>query len=320
MQFNHREFSHRKRKRTKKMENIFGSNHFNNIGVWLRRHFGCKVGKLSFDGGFTCPNRDGSKGTGGCFFCAGDGAGHYSSRLSDPEEQIRLLSEKWTLGSYLAYFQNYTGTYAPVEKLRALYETALSYPNVAGLAIATRPDCLEKDVMELLSELNKRTFLWVELGLQTMHDRTAEAMNRCYPTSVFEEAMEKLNSAGIRSVVHLIFGLPGETRQDMLNSVEYLGKQNPFGVKFHQLYVMKGAPIASVSPDQLSFMTKKEYIDLIVDALEILPQPITVHRLTGDAPKGELIAPLWTPDKRSVLNGIQQEFKRRGSYQGIYSE
>ena len=301
------------------MENIFGSNHFNNIGVWLREHFGGKVGKLSFDGGFTCPNRDGTKGTGGCFFCAGDGAGHYSSTLAHPEEQIRLLSEKWPEGhQYLAYFQNYTGTYAPAEQLRTLYETALSYPQVVGLAVATRPDCLPDEVMELLEELNRKTFLWVELGLQTMHDRTAEAMNRCYPTAVFEDAMQKLKNAGIRTVVHLIFGLPGECRKDMLESVAYLGRQMPFGVKFHQLYVMKGAPIARVPLDTLQFMTRKEYIDLVVDALEILPQEITVHRLTGDAPKGELLAPLWTPDKRAVLNGIQKEFKARGSYQGIY--
>jgi len=205
--------------------------------------------------------------------------------------------------------------------LRHCYEEALSYPGVIGLAIATRPDCLSVEVLELLSELNRSTFLWVELGLQTIRDDTGDLINRCYPTSVFDQAILDLSDRGIRTVVHLIFGLPGETRDDMMASVDHVAACSPFGIKFHQLYVMKGTEIASWPEQKIQMLEKDQYISLIVDALERLPQGITVHRLTGDAPEDSLIAPLWCLDKRSVLNGIQQEFKRRGTFQGsaLYS-
>lgn len=298
------------------MENIYGSNHFNNIGTYLRREFGCQVSKLSLDSGFTCPNRDGTCGTGGCIYCSDDGAGHFAGGIKD---QIELLSGKWPSGRYIAYFQSHTNTYAPVEVLRAKYEDALAHSDIVGIAIATRPDCLPPDVMDLLTELNRRTYLWVELGLQTKSDATALRINRCYPTSVFDEAMEKLRAAGIRTVVHLIFGLPGETREDMLSSVDYIAAKMPFGIKLHQLYIMKNTPIERLYPDHIRIPEKEEYISLVVDALERLPQEITVHRVTGDAPADSLIAPLWCLDKRSVLNGIQKEFKRRGTFQGCNS-
>lgn len=307
------------------MSNIFGSVHYNSIGAWLRKEFGGQVSKLSFDAGFTCPNRDGSKGTGGCLFCAGDGSGHFAGQTDDPEGQIRLLSRKWPEGKYLAYFQNYTGTYAPVEELKRIYEDALSLDGVVGLAITTRPDCLPPETLNLIADLSRRTFLWVELGLQTIHDTTAKAMNRCYPTSTYDQAVKDLKNAGIPTVVHLIFGLPGETREDMLSSVRHVAARSPFGIKLHQLYLMEGSRLAemvnSEGSDQtfIPFMQKEEYINLIVDALELLPQSVTIHRLTGDAPGSKLLAPMWTKDKHAVLNGIQQEFKRRGTWQGIYS-
>lgn len=335
--------------------NPFGSNHFNTIGTYLKQQFGCRVMKLSLDADFTCPNRDGSKGTGGCIFCSDDGAGHYAS---DIPGQIRLLSGKWPEGKYLAYFQSHTNTYAPVETLRRLFDQALSWPGVAGLAVATRPDCLPPDVLELLSEYNKKTWLWVELGLQTIHDSTAARLNRCYPLSVFDEAMADLKSRNIRTVVHLILGLPWEDREMMLRSADYVGALHPFGIKLHLLHVMKRTALAELYlshlPQPLRTMAAPElaerhrggfdlfqneidgldsqdgrpfwhlfgfdeYIELVVDILERLPQDITIHRVTGDSPAEELLAPLWSTDKRAVLNGIQKEWKRRGSWQGKLS-
>lgn len=296
------------------LENIFGSNHFHTIATHLKQEFGCRIMKLSLDAGFTCPNRDGTKGIGGCLFCSEDGAGHYASTI---EDQIQLLSGKWPSGKYLAYFQSHTNTYAPVSHLRQIYEEALSYPDVVGLAIATRPDCLPDDVLELLHELNQKTYLWVELGLQTVHDTTAERLNRCYPLSVFEDAMEKLKQLQIRTVIHLILGLPWETKEDILASVDYVGSLHPFGVKLHLLHVMKNTGLAPLYPQEFHTFEKEEYISFVTDCLERLPQDITIHRITGDAPADELIAPLWSTDKRSILNGVQQEFKRRGSWQGI---
>ena len=295
------------------MENIFGSKHFNAIGPYLKDVFGSRVAKLALDGGFTCPNRDGTKGIGGCIYCSSDGSGHFAS---DIDSQIRLLSEKWPDSKYLAYFQSFTNTYAPVAVLREKYESALSHPGVCGLAIATRPDCLPPDVLALLSELNQKTYLWVELGLQTTNEKTAEAINRAYPLSTFDEAMEKLSAAGIRSVVHLIFGLPGETAADMLASVDHVIEKEPFGIKLHELYVTKDSKLAEMYPKSYKPLEKKEYINLVVDALERIPQTITIHRITGDPPKETFLAPSWCLDKRSVLNGIQMEFKQRGSFQG----
>lgn len=297
------------------MENIFGSTHFNTIATYLKKEFGCRVMKLSLDAGFTCPNRDGRAGTGGCLFCSEDGAGHYASTI---ESQIELLKNKWPEGKYIAYFQNHTNTYAPAQRLRALWDEALAYPNVIGLAVATRPDCLPEEVLDLLSEYNKKTFLWVELGLQTSKETTALAMNRCYANSVFETAMSRLTSRGIKAVIHLILGLPGENKDDMLASADYVASFDPFGLKLHMLHVMKDTGLAAMYPAQFRTFEKEEYIRLVVDILERLPQHLTIHRLTGDAPKEDLIAPLWSIDKRSILNGIQKEFKRRNSFQGIY--
>lgn len=295
------------------MENIFGSVHFNSIGAYLRKEFGSQISKLSLDGGFTCPNRDGTLGTGGCIYCSEDGAGHFAGTIAG---QIQLLSGKWPSGKYIAYFQSHTNTYAPVDVLHQKYEEALSHPDVIGIAIATRPDCLSLDVMELLLDLNRKTYLWVELGLQTMNDTTADLINRCYSTSVFDESIDALSAAGIRTVVHLIFGLPRESREDMMASVDYVVSKKPFGIKIHQLYLMKDTPMETLYPEHIHLLKKEEYIGLVVDALEHISQEITIHRLTGDAPEHTLIAPLWCLDKRSVLNGIQKELKKRGSFQG----
>lgn len=297
------------------MENIFGSNHFNTIATHLKKEFGCRIMKLSLDAGFTCPNRDGSKSVGGCIFCSDDGSGHYASTIPD---QIQLLSSKWPTGKYIAYFQSHTNTYAPVEQLRTCYEEALSYPDVIGLSIATRPDCLSEEVLDLLEEFNRKTYLWIELGLQTIHDTTRERLNCAYSLSDFNEAMNQLKKRQIKAIVHLIFGLPWETKKDMLASVDYIAKLHPFGVKLHLLHVIKNTELAALYPSEFKTFEKEEYIHFVVDALEKLPQDITVHRITGDAPENELLAPLWSIDKRSILNGVQKEFKRRNSFQGKY--
>lgn len=311
----------------------------NMINSWFKNHYEelgldapAKIVKLSLDGGFTCPNRDGSKGTGGCLFCSESGSGDMASRAADDIEhalskQIRLLSEKWPADKYdvkyLAYFQSHTNTYAPVEELRVKFEAALAAPDVVGLAIATRPDCLPDDVLDLLSELNEKTFLWVELGLQTIHDETARAMNLCHTLADYDNTVRRLTARGIRVVTHLILGLPGESREMMLESVRYacrpIGDASEsfiFGLKLHMLNVVRGSGMAQSMPDYIPFDSMEEYIDLLIAALEIVPPEITLHRISGDAPRSTLIAPEWSYKKRTILNNIHREMRQRNTWQG----
>ena len=297
------------------MAELSRSNPINTIGSYLKERFGVKVVKLALDGGFTCPNRDGSKGSGGCVFCSDTGSG---DTAGDVASQIELLSGKWPDAKYMAYLQNHTNTYAPVDKLRGVYESALAArDDIVGLAVATRPDCLGDDVLDLLEEFNRKTFMWVELGLQTIHEKTAEEMNRCYGLAVFDEAVRTLSARNIRTVVHLIFGLPGETKEMMLDSVRYVCGKDVFGIKMHLLNVVKNSPLGRNHPDYVPFDSMGEYINLVCDALEIIPPDITIHRMTGDAPRPILIAPEWSYKKRSILNGIRLELHRRKTYQGI---
>ena len=304
---------------------MYNGLHYNSIATYLKERFGCRVVKLSLDGGFTCPNRDGSKGTGGCTFCSGSGSGDYAT--ASIEEQIVRLSRKWTVQSgadssdapvkFIAYFQSFTGTYAPAEKLRSLWESALSYPDVVGLAVATRPDCLGPDVLDLLEEFNKRTFLWVELGLQTADEATAENFNRCWKIADFENAAYNLSARGIKHVTHLILGLPGEDKQQMLASAKYAAGFDPFGIKIHMLHIMENTEMGRQFKEApFTMLTMEEYVSTVCDIIEMLPPQVTIHRLTGDAPQDALIAPDWTRNKHRVLNAIQQEFARRGTYQG----
>jgi len=303
--------------------------YYNAIGPYLKALFGCRVMKLSIDGGFTCPNRDGTVGTGGCIFCSEAGSGDFAGKAEESissqlRMQIDLLKNKWPDGKYIAYFQKYTNTYGDIAALKAKFEEALAFPGVVGLAIATRPDCIDPDVAQLLSDLNKRTFLWVELGLQTIHPGTAAAINRCYPLSAYDSASALLAAHSIRTVVHLILGLPGETAQDMLDSAKYVASRNIFGIKLHLLHVLKNTPLgdqyekSAQTPGAAVFRTleRNEYISIVADILELLPSDVTIHRLTGDGPRDLLLAPLWSADKRSVLNGIVRELKNRNSRQG----
>ena len=319
----------------------------NMISPWLKNHYEelgltvpAKIVKLSLDGGFTCPNRDGSKGTGGCLFCSESGSEDMASSLSEKNEnmtagsiesaladQIRLLSDKWPADKYdlkyIAYFQSHTNTYAPAEELRGKFEAALKVPGVVGLAIATRPDCIPEDVLDLLSELNGKTFLWVELGLQTIHDATARAMNLCRDLADYDDAVRRLTSRGIRVVTHLILGLPGETKEMMLDSVRYVcrpvsdtSESHVFGLKLHMLNLVRGSGLAQTMPDYVPFASMEEYIDLLIEALELIPPEVTMHRISGDAPRATLISPAWSYQKRTILNNIHKEMRRRNSWQG----
>ena len=285
----------------------------NTISSYLKKEFGQKTVKLSIDGGFTCPNRDGSKASGGCLFCSEGGGGDFASTI---EDQIQLLSEKWPKAKYLAYFQNHTNTYAPVEELRDKYQKALGHPLISGIAIATRPDCIGEDVLDLLSEINEEHFLWVELGLQTIHQKTADLINRCYDLPVYDSAIKALNRRGIKTVVHLILGLPGESREDMIQSVKYVCGSGAWGIKLHLLNVVKGSRMEQDYSSYNPFDSIDAYVNLVCDLIEIIPADMVIHRLTGDAPRKILITPEWSYKKRTILNGINTELKRRGSRQG----
>lgn len=297
------------------------------IGPWLASRFGGKVVKLPLDGGFTCPNRDGTAGTGGCTFCSQAGSGESAVPADSILQQAAAVREKWPdCERYIAYFQNYTSTYAPVQRLRALYESALSCDvtdsgrnagEIVGLAVATRPDCLPDDVLDLLGELNERTFLWVELGLQTVH---ADTFNRGYDFPVYEEAVRRLTARGIRVVTHLLFGLPGESRAMMLESVRRVCRDELFGLKFHMLNVVRGSQLGKTQPDFLPFRSPEDYVDLVLDALRIVPPDMTIHRLTGDVPYADLLSPPWAYRKRTVTNLILQEMERRDLWQGMDRE
>lgn len=325
------------------MKELTRDNRINTIGAYLKERFGCRVVKLSLEGGFTCPNRDGSKGTGGCIFCSADGSGDFASNVTASgircamEDQIRLLSDKWPTARYMAYFQSHTNTYAPVAELREKFEAALaaeisgagslpgSLNHIVGLAVATRPDCLTDEVIDYLAELNERTFLWVELGLQTMHDQTAKLINRCYDLATYEDAVRRLSAHGIRIVTHLILGLPGETKEDMLESVKYIcqpisEQTHIFGLKLHLLNVIRGSRMEKDYRDYVPFSSIDEYTDLVVDALRIIPKDITIHRMTADAPRGLLIAPTWSYEKRTILNEINRKMSALDAYQGDLAE
>lgn len=295
---------------------------YHSLDYELRKVFGRKTIKLSLDGGFTCPNRDGTVGNRGCIFCGEEGSGEFAGKrcLSISEQignQKEFLSKKWPEGKYIAYFQNFTNTYSTCEDLRQKYEEAISLDDVSGLSIATRPDCLNLDILDLLEEFNMKTFLWVELGLQTIHEDTAKFIRRGYDLSVYENAVRELKKRNIRVVTHLIFGLPKESTKDILDSVRYVAKTNTWGVKFHLLYVQKGTDLYEYyKKNPFHILSKDEYINLVCDAIEILPEDMVIHRLTGDGKKELLVEPRWSLDKLRVLSGIDMELKRRDSFQG----
>ncbi|MGB5823753.1 MAG: TIGR01212 family radical SAM protein [Proteocatella sp.] len=291
------------------------------LNNYLKEKFGCKVIKLAIDGNFSCPNRDGSIAYGGCIFCSEDGSGEFAGnkKLSITEQmhgQVDLLETKWANSKYIAYFQNFTNTYDSVDNLRKRYDEALSFPNVVGLAIATRPDCLNDEILELLEEYNSKTFLWIELGLQSIHEKTADFIRRGYPLKTFDLAMANLNKRSIKTVAHLILNLPGESFDDMKKSLEYISDLGIWGIKLQMLNILKSTDLETHYLSNMFYLrTADEYIELVSNLLTFLPPNIVIHRITGDGKKESLLAPNWVLNKRYVLNGIQKYMRSKDLYQ-----
>ena len=293
---------------------------YRSFNAYLREQFGEKVYKLSLDGGFTCPTRDGTKGTRGCVFCSG-GSGDFSIPVGDDVcsaiENAKALVAGKGAKKYIAYYQSYTGTYAPVERLRYLYTETICHPEIVALSIATRPDCISQEVLSLLSELNRIKPIWIELGLQTIHPQTAEYIRRGYPLSEYDKAVQELSEIGINVIVHMIIGLPGETPEMMVETARYIGHSGANGIKFQLLHVLKNTDLAD---DYLSglfhTLSLDNYISVLEKCIEQIPPSMVIHRLTGDGAKRDLLAPLWSADKKHVLNAIQSSFVRDNIIQG----
>lgn len=298
------------------MERYYSYNRF------LKEYFGEKIYKICLDGGFTCPNRDGTLSTGGCIFCSEGGSGEYSesAALSIPE-QLEIgknqTSNKYQGQKYIAYFQAFTNTYAPVERLRFLYEQAIAPEEIVGLAIGTRPDCLSPAVLDLLEELNRQKPIFLEMGLQTCHDKTADFLNRGYKTSVFADMATECSKRGIRTTAHLILGLPGESRNMLLESINYVNSLPIQGVKLSMLYILKNTKLARFYEEHpFPVFTLESYVDCVIECIEHLRPDIVIERITGDGPADLLIAPKWSLHKRLVLNTINKKLKQRDSRQG----
>lgn len=301
---------------------FWGEKRYYSVDYYLKNTFGEKVYRLSLNGGMTCPNRDGTLDTRGCIFCSAAGSGDFAQnaresipkQLSDAKAQIRT---KRNCNKFIAYFQAYTNTYAPVDYLRAIFMEAIQDPDVVILSIATRPDCLSDEVLDLLRELNQIKPVWIELGLQTIHPETSHFIRSGFTLECFHEAVNRLSALSIPVIVHVILGLPGETRKQMLETVSHVGALHVFGIKLQLLHVLSDTDLGTLYKEQpFHLFTREEYCQLIVDCLAILPPEITIHRLTGDGPKDLLIGPLWSSAKRSVLNQIHRELKAQDIWQG----
>lgn len=288
----------------------------------MKRRFGEKVYRLALNGGMTCPNRDGTLGTRGCIFCSSGGSGDFaaSAALSVTEQiqlQKNMIRQKRPVRKFIAYFQAYTNTYAPVDYLEAIFLEALADDEVVALSVATRPDCLPPDVLELLDRLNRIKPVWVELGLQTVHAATAKLIRRGYELPCFEQAVSQLRARNIEVIVHTILGLPHETKEQMLETIRYLNDCDIQGIKLQLLHILRGTDLADYyAQSPFHIMTMEEYTDILIECLEQLSPDIIIHRITGDGPGGLLIAPLWSRNKRTVLNTIHSALRIRGTWQG----
>lgn len=307
---------------------------YHSLDYEMKRCFGTKVYKIALDGGMTCPNRDGTLGSRGCIFCSAGGSGDFAAPLPPDmlssccdfhavNRQIENASGRISrkLGgsdaAYIAYFQSYTNTYAPVSYLRGLFTAAIRHPDVKVLSIATRPDCLPDEVLQLCAELNRQKPVWLELGLQTIHPETAAFIRRGYDLSVFEDTLKRLRSYGLDAVVHVILGLPGESREQMLETISYLAHQPIQGIKLQLLHVLEGTDLAAIYRARpFPVFSMEEYIELVMDSIALLPEELVVHRITGDGPKSLLVAPLWSANKRLVLNTMTRRFRETGIVQG----
>lgn len=328
---------------------MWNDKRYHSLDYYLKNTYGTKMYKLALNAGMTCPNRDGKLGTTGCIFCSQGGSGEFaaSKYLSIPEqiEEAKLLintkvkrsikvgddsynvsddgltpeDAKLNNVKYIAYFQAYTNTYAPINYLRKVFYEAIKSSDVEIISIATRPDCLGPDVLDLIAEINRIKPVWIELGLQTIHEKTAKVIKRGYKLNVFENAVNDLNKIGVNIIVHLILGLPGETEQDMLDTINYIAKQHIHGVKLQLLHILKNTALVNLMPS-MHILTMEEYTDLVIKCIERLPQEIVIHRLTGDGPKGTLLAPLWSKDKLTVMNTINHKMKEQDTWQGKYCD
>ncbi len=303
---------------------LWGEKRYYSVDYYLKQAFGEKVYRLALNGGMTCPNRDGTLGSRGCIFCSAAGSGDFAQDGCIPiPEQLAAakgqLRNKRNCRKFIAYFQAYTNTYAPVEKLRKLFMDAIKDPDVVILSIATRPDCLSGEVLKLLEGLNRIKPVWVELGLQTIHSDTSRFIRSGFTLECFHQAVLELHQRGIPSIVHVILGLPGESAAQMLETVSHVGRLPVFGIKLQLLHVLSGTDLGALYRERpFPLFTQEEYCEMVCRCLELLPPSITIHRLTGDGPKELLMAPLWSRAKRSVLNQIHQTLKEQDTWQGKY--
>lgn len=299
--------------------------YINTLNAYLKKRFGRKIYKLTLDGGMTCPNRDGKAGFGGCIFCGGNGSGSFCpsvdlSITDQIEEGKKLLKNKIKEGGYIAYFQSHTNTYAAVPYLRKIFYEAVNHPDIVGISIGTRPDCLEDEVLKLLEELAKIKPLWVELGLQTIHESTAKLINRCYPLKVYDEAVKNLKSIGAEAVTHVILGLPGESEEQMLETVAYSSKVSD-GIKLQLLHVLRDTKLYEMyQKEPFKIFSMEEYTELLCRCIEIIPKNVVIHRMTGDGDKRLLVEPMWSGNKKVVLNYINKVFSEKDIVQGCKAE
>ena len=300
----------------------WGEKPYYSLDYYLKETFGEKIYKVALDGGMTCPNRDGSLDTRGCIFCSQGGSGEFAIKCETSiteqiNQGIAFLQKqpKYCGKRYIAYFQSYSNTYAPVSHLRSIYMEALQHPQVAALSSATRPDCFSPDIFALLEKCNQIKPVWIELGLQTIHEATADYIRRGYPLSVFENSLKELQKRNITVITHVILGLPGETREAILDTIHYLNEKGIQGIKMHLLHVLRETDLAE-ELDKLHIYSQEEYIDTLLSCIAHLSPEIVIHRLTGDGPKDLLLAPLWSRNKRGVLNEISHQLKLQKIYQG----
>lgn len=295
---------------------------YHTLNYFYHHTFHSKVFKISLNGGFSCPNLDGTKGYGGCIYCSKSGSGDFAGNQFEPiqiqfQKGLEMMRKKWPDGKLIAYFQARTNTYAPVQELKKKFEPVLTMPNVIGLSIATRPDAISDECLDYLEDLNKRTYLMVELGLQTIHETTSKIINRCHTTKEFDNMVKKLRARHIPVIVHIINGLPYETKEMMLETVKHINQLDIQGIKIHMLHIVKDTPLANLYQKKpFHVLTKEEYIDIVIDELELLRPEIVIHRITGDPVKEDLITPTWLLKKFCVLNDIDKEMVKRNSYQG----
>lgn len=307
------------------MEKFIYSNtnkRYHTLDYYYKQKFHSKVFKVSLNAGFTCPNIDGTVGYGGCIYCSKTGSGEFAGNKEESlKEQFntvkKMMLKKWPNAKYIGYFQARTNTYADIKTLKKLYETVLSFDNVIGLNIATRPDAISEECLDYLEELNTRTYLTIELGLQTTNEKTGKLINRCHTLECFENMVKKLRAKNIDVVVHIINGLPFETKEDMLNTVKYLNNLDIQGIKIHMLSILKDTPLERLyQKEHFKVLNKEEYIDIVIDQLELLRPEIVIHRITGDPKLDDLVEPDWLIKKFCVLNDIDKEMVKRDSYQG----